>query len=178
MRIKGVGLFILVSLMITAFAYAFSGVVDESVEVIPEVSVDAVLEVKNANSGNDFELSSVKRKSPSTTKNSELFQSKSWYSPPPAPPIVSLPVAAPSAPQLPLVFLGRMIDGEQITLFVLQGGRQHTVKLGDVIDEVYRLDKIGNINAVFTYLPMNIQQTLMFNSTAIGALIANEPKKY
>ena len=71
-----------------------------------------------------------------------------------------------------------MIDGDQVILFLSKNGKQYTVKEGDVLEEAYRLDKVANTSAVLTYLPMNVQQTLTFNSTAIGALSANELRKH
>jgi hypothetical protein len=121
-----------------------------------------------------FDLSAIKRIAPENIQTSGLFQSKSWYTPPPPPPPspVSLlpppPPPPPSAPQLPFMFIGRMIDGNDVTLFLTNNNQQYTAKMNDVLDGTYRVDKITEKSAVLTYLPMNIQQELVFNSTAIG----------
>lgn len=62
-----------------------------------------------------------------------------------------------------------MFDGNDVVLFLTKSNRQYAVKVNDVLDDTYRLDKITDNNAVLTYLPMNIQQTLVFNSTAVGS---------
>ena len=62
-----------------------------------------------------------------------------------------------------------MIDDNKITLFVIQNDHQFLAKVNDVIGGAYRVDSISGTNAVLTYLPTNTQQTLMFNSTAIGS---------
>lgn len=61
-----------------------------------------------------------------------------------------------------------MIDGNDVTLYLIQNNQQYSVKLSDVLDGTYRVDKITAKSAVLTYLPMNIQQELVFNSTAVG----------
>lgn len=116
-----------------------------------------------------FDLSTIKRPVPDNIQTSGLFQSKTWYTPPPQQPASSLP--PPSAPSLPFTFIGRMIDGNDTILFLSKNGRQYTVKANDVLDDAYRVDKITDNNAVLTYLPMNIQQTLLFNSTAVGSSV-------
>lgn len=118
-----------------------------------------------------FDLSAIKRTVPENIQTGGLFLSKTWYTPPPQPPASSLPPppAPPSAPQLPFTFIGRMIDGNDVILFLSKNNQHYTVKVNDVLDHTYRLDKITDNNAVLTYLPMNIQQTLVFNSTAVGS---------
>ena len=184
MRIKGSALIVILSLTGTALAMAFSGKEEASIDSVVAVAKTDLPpgnqgkdQAKLAQSESTFDLLSIKRKTPKPAKSSELFQSKSWYTAPPPPPVSTLPRPPPSAPQLSFTFSGRMIDGDQVILFLTKNGKQYTVKAGDVIDDTYRLEKVANTSAVLTYLPMNIQQTLTFNSTAIGALSANEPQK-
>ena len=118
-----------------------------------------------------FDLSAIKRPVPDNIQTSGLFQSKTWYTPPPQQPASSLPPPPPSASSLPFTFIGRMIDGNDVILFLSKNGRQYTAKANDVLDDTYRVDKITDNNAVLTYLPMNIQQTLVFNSTAVGSSV-------
>lgn len=75
--------------------------------------------------------------------------------PPPPPP-------APVAPSLPYTFLGRMIEDDGTTVFLSKQDRSYSIKLNGVLDRDYRVDKIDNDQVVFTYLPLNIQQTLSF----------------
>jgi hypothetical protein len=78
--------------------------------------------------------------------------------------------------QVPFTFVGRMIDGNKITLFVTQNDHQFLVRVNDVIGGAYRVDNITGTNAVLTYLPTNTQQTLIFNSTAIGSSALRDAK--
>lgn len=103
-------------------------------------------------------------------KHGGLFQSKNWYTPPPQMKTTSLQkmptivLPPPSAPALPFSFIGRMIDKNEVVLFLSKNGRQYAVKAGDVIDGNYRVEKFTENDVLFTYLPMNIQQTLAFHS--------------
>ena len=75
--------------------------------------------------------------------------------PPPPPP-------APTAPALPFAFLGRMVESDNTTLFLSKDDKSYSVKINTVLDNNYRVDQINNDQVVFTYLPLNIQQTLSF----------------
>lgn len=154
-----------------------------------EVSTDVVAAVekgdKRTQAGSDqgsgglndvrYDLAAIKRAMPENVQPSGLFGSKSWYVPPPQPvsPVSVLP-PPPSAPPLAFTFLGRMIDKGEVTIFLSRNGSHYTVKVNDVLDGNYRVDKITATNAVLTYIPLNIQQTLAFNSTAIGSSALNE----
>lgn len=84
----------------------------------------------------------------------------------------------PAGSSLPFVFAGRLIDKTEVTLFLLGNNRPILAKVHDVIDGTYRVDKIGNGDAVLTYLPTNTQQTVVFNSTAIGAsVLSSAPER-
>lgn len=74
--------------------------------------------------------------------------------PPPPPP--------PMAPPLPLQYLGRMLDGSVAQLFVSYNGDNLALKPGDTVAGSYRLDSIFNNRAVFTYIPLNQTQTMIF----------------
>lgn len=148
-----------------------------------EISPDVVTAVENddkligsgldsARVGRDdvrYDLAAIKRAMPENIQSDGLFGSKSWYVPPPSVSASNLPPPPPSAPPLPFVFLGRMIDKGEVTVFLSKNGQQYTAKVNDVLDDTYRVDSITAGNAVLTYIPLNIQQTLVFNSTAIGS---------
>ena len=80
--------------------------------------------------------------------------------PPPPPPAAALPPPAPQAPALPFVFFGRMVDNDGTVLFLSKQDQSYSVKLNSVLEHDYRVDKIEKDQVVFTYLPLNIQQTL------------------
>lgn len=175
MQIKGGMLFIAISCMGTALAMAFSGQDDASAGVVDavaknhySVSPPDADQNEQVQSDVSFNLSAIKRTVPANPKSSGLFQSKSWYVPPPAPPASSLPPPPPTAPLLPFTYIGRMIDGSAVTLFLSRNDRQYTVKMNDVLDDTYRVDKITGSSAVLTYLPMNVQQTLIFSAVTMS----------
>lgn len=126
-----------------------------------------------------FDLAVIKRHIPKDVRTIGLFESKSWHTPPPAPSATAyVPPPQTSAPSLPFTFIGRMVDGGEVTLFLSRNDRQYTVKEKDVLDDSYRVDKIGEGEAVLTHLPTNTQQTLLFNTTpAAKALISTSELK-
>lgn len=80
--------------------------------------------------------------------------------PPPPPPAPPPPPPAPVAPALPFTFMGRMVENDRTTLFLTRQNQSYSVKVNDVLEREYRVDKIDNDQVIFTYLPLNIQQTL------------------
>lgn len=67
---------------------------------------------------------------------------------------------APTAPPLPFKFFGKMHENDEITLFLSMNERNLIVKTGDTIDGVYRVDLVNDRSVEFTYLPMQLKQTL------------------
>lgn len=98
----------------------------------------------------------------------DAFESKSWYVPPPAPPPRPAPQArpapVPTAPPLPFTYLGRFQDAASTVIFLVRGDRLLAVSEGDVIEGTYRIDGIAGATLGFTYLPLNIKQTLSIGS--------------
>ena len=72
--------------------------------------------------------------------------------PPPPPP--------PQAPPLPFTYMGRLAEERDTTVFLTLGDRNLVVKLGDTIDNTYKVEEVGDTSIVLTYLPMNQRQTL------------------
>ena len=66
----------------------------------------------------------------------------------------------PAPPPVPFTYLGRLAEGEQTTVFLAAGDRNLVVKAGDVIDNTYRVDEVGERVLMLTYLPQNVQQPL------------------
>ncbi|MFZ2160914.1 MAG: hypothetical protein WAW02_01735 [Sideroxyarcus sp.] len=180
MRIKGSLLILLIISLGTSLAMSAKEQEDVSGDVVGAVIKDAG---KHSVSGSveqvsemHFDLSTIKRPIPKNVRTTGLFESRSWYLPPPLPKVtapVYVPPPQPTAPTLPFSFIGRMLDGKEITVFLSRNDRHYTVKVNDVLDDTYRVDKISEGEAVLTHLPTNIQQTLSFNTTsAANALIS------
>lgn len=68
--------------------------------------------------------------------------------------------AAPTAPPLPFTYLGKMIDGALITVFVSKNGRNLTLKGGETIEGLYAVKSIDAQKVVFEYIPLNLEQIL------------------
>lgn len=171
MRIKGALLILLTACLGTALAMSTTESEDTDSGVVGAVikagGVSANVERKSAEL--PYDLSAIKRPMPKNIRSAGLFDAKSWYVPSPvqaAPAYVPPPQSL--TPTLPFSFIGRMLDGEEVTLFLSRNDRQYTVKEKDMLDDTYRVDKIGESEAVLTYLPSNTQQTLLFNTVPIA----------
>jgi hypothetical protein len=177
------GILLIVLCLGTAMAMAVSSHDDSA----PSEIVDAAVK-QNAHSNSNgvqaesgdtdinYNLAAINRTVPKKIQSGGLFQSKSWYTPPPPPPPVSnLPPPQPVAPSLSFKYIGRMIDGNDIVLCLVKNGQQYTARVNDILDDNYRVDKISDNQAVLTYLPMNVQQYLPFNSAMTTSSIASPP---
>jgi hypothetical protein len=70
-------------------------------------------------------------------------------------------VRAPTAPPLPFSYIGRYEqDGAGTLYYLVNGDRVYDVKVGDVIDNTYRVDKVSGGQLMFTYLPLATSQGL------------------
>lgn len=92
----------------------------------------------------------------------DAFESRSW-APPPPPPLKVVP-EPPRAPPLPFTYMGKMMEDDQIIVYLSRQDRNYAVKQGQTIDGTYRVDDISGGTMLVTYLPLNQQQIL-----AIGA---------
>lgn len=88
----------------------------------------------------------------------DVFQAQSWYVPPPAPP--SSPPPPPAPPPLPFTYLGTLLEDGKLTVFLTRQDQNYAVKPGDTVDGMYRVDSVEPQRVVFTYLPLNLQQSL------------------
>jgi hypothetical protein len=112
-------------------------------------------------------LAKLEKKQQDRVKVSDVFNQTSWYVAPPPPPVTAVvpetppPPPAPTAPPLPFTYLGRYGDTDARTVVLANGDRVYTVKVGDIIDKTYRVEKFtfGRIN--LTYLPLNLPQSLL-----------------
>lgn len=75
-------------------------------------------------------------------------------------PVEPVAMPAPVAPPLPFIFMGKLDDGEKLSVFLVDKNHLYTVVAGDVVEEVYRVESIQRGLITFTYLPLNTPQTL------------------
>lgn len=175
MRFK-VGVLLVIFCLCAAGAMAVSGGDGGGAKVVsavvksPSQSARQENEAEQSQADSAFDLGSIRHRGAHKIQTSSLFESKSWYTPPPPPPPAPAPVSLlppppPTPPQLPYTYIGRMIDGKDVVLFLTKNDQHYTVRASDVLDNTYRVDKITEKEAVLTYIPLDAQQTLVFEAS-------------
>lgn len=116
---------------------------------VPQVHLDK-LDVRNIGeaSKDPFAVPHPKVKKQAKRKRAPVVVART---PPPAP---------PGAPPLPFRYMGKLVDGDDVSVFLTHGSRNLVVHAGETIDSKYRVDRIGESVMTLTYLPLNQQQTL------------------
>lgn len=89
----------------------------------------------------------------------DLFPRQSY-----APPAVNVAPQKPAAPALPFTYGGSYTEGSNVLVFLKEGDKIHTVRLGDTVKGNYRIEKIAPDAITLTYLPLGLQQTLQTGS--------------
>jgi hypothetical protein len=91
----------------------------------------------------------------------DLFPRQTWVPPPPKPKKVKpLPPPPPRPPAFPFAYLGKWVEKGSETIFLTQGDRVLQVHQGDVLAINWRLDEVTQHQLVFTYLPLDMTQTM------------------
>lgn len=111
-------------------------------------------------------LNKLKMQRQQRGKVSDVFNQTATYVPSAAPksvappPPVVLPPVVPVAPPIDFTYLGRYGEADSRIVVLSRGDHVYTVKVGDVIENTYRIEKFtpGMVN--FTYLPLNITQSM------------------
>lgn len=107
------------------------------------------------------QLRSLSASSPARGRQIEdLFPRQGWTAP-----AISAAPETPAAPALPFIYGGRYTEGSNLIVFLNEGAKMHTVRLGDTVNATYRIDKITPGAITLTYLPLGLQQTLQTGST-------------
>lgn len=90
-----------------------------------------------------------------------LFPEQTWYVPPPPPPPPPyVPPPPPQAPALPFSYMGRWQEAGQTTYYLARGTAPVSVRAGQVLDSVWRLEPVTGGMLNFTYLPLNQTRSL------------------
>lgn len=71
-------------------------------------------------------------------------------------------VQAPQAPPLPFTYLGRIKSGGATTVFLARQNRESVARVGDILDDTYRVERIDESRVFLVYLPLGTQQALSF----------------
>jgi hypothetical protein len=67
---------------------------------------------------------------------------------------------APMVPPLPFRYLGKIIDGDKMAVFLARGEDNYSVEPGQMIDSQYRVEQVTDNTVTFTYLPLGTRQDL------------------
>jgi len=95
------------------------------------------------------------------TEVANAFNSVSWYEPPPPPPLPSPePEPSPVAPPLPFTYFGLYEDPPTRIVMLTRNEMMYTVSEGDVIDEIYRIERIADGSVAIVYLPLGTVQSI------------------
>lgn len=71
----------------------------------------------------------------------------------------------PQAPPLPFTFVGRIIEGDGIKVFLQANDVLYPVKVGDTFAQQYKLVGADGGKISLLYLPLNITQTMPYGET-------------
>ncbi|HRK78171.1 MAG TPA: hypothetical protein PLQ95_06495 [Thiobacillus sp.] len=90
-----------------------------------------------------------------------LFPEQTWFVPPPPPPPPPyVPPPLPQAPPLPFSYMGRWQEAGQTTYYLTRGTASVSVRAGQVLNGVWRLEPVAGGMLNFTYLPLNQMRSL------------------
>jgi hypothetical protein len=90
-----------------------------------------------------------------------LFPEQTWFIPPPPPPPPPyVPPPPPQAPALPFSYMGRWQEDGQTTYYLTRGAKPVSVRAGQILDGVWRLEPVASNILNFTYLPLNQTRSL------------------
>jgi hypothetical protein len=78
-----------------------------------------------------------------------------------APPTVEAPV---QAPPLPFKFIGRYVEDGQAKIFVQNQDQDFVLKVGDTIQQIYKVAAVSASTVTFVYLPLGQEQSLDLGS--------------
>ena len=89
----------------------------------------------------------------------DLFGARSW-NPPPPPPVVQkqLPPTPPTAPPFPYGIAGSVADGNGLMVVFTKQNQDFVLRVGDVLEQTYRVDAIDAQSVALTYLPLGLAQ--------------------
>jgi hypothetical protein len=87
-----------------------------------------------------------------------LLRPTTWWVPPPNVPQPIVPVAPPTPPLLTYKYRGMLLADGQVAGVIEKQGEQSMVHIGDVLENLYRVEDIATEGLTLMYLPLNIKQ--------------------
>lgn len=130
----------------------------------PAARIDTRLQASPRAEEMDLDLSKLARGAeetkPEDARPVDPFARRSFSPREPGPQAAHAPAAAPSAPPLPFVYLGKAIEDGKLEVFLSRGDKSYSVHAKQKLDDEYRIDKVTETSITFTYLPLKTRQTL------------------
>jgi len=136
--------------VVSALASVVAGREQPSYAPAREAKVDARLQTRE-----DIDLAKLEARVDEGAKV-DAFAPKNFS---PVVPPQGGPTAKPEAPALPFRYIGKMVDGGKLAVFLANGADSFTVTEGERVGD-YRVDQITEAEIRFTYLPMKTKQSL------------------
>ena len=93
------------------------------------------------------------------TPPKDLFSVHSWAPPPPKP-AVTAPVAL-TAPPVPYTYVGKKRESDAWEVYLTRGEQIMIVREGEVLESLYKVQKIQPPSLTLVYLPLNQAQTIV-----------------
>lgn len=107
-------------------------------------------------------------------KPTDLFPVHSWAVIVPVAKAKPMPQPPPVAPPTPFTYMGKMEDGPKGTLiFLMANNKVYSVSKGENVDAFWRLDGEDANQLMFTFLPLNLPQTLSKTQPLISPELPN-----
>lgn len=114
--------------------------------VVPDTTASMLPDKRAALNGTPKDIFEIKQPPMSAAEKLRLAQQS--------------PAPAPVAPPLPFVYMGKILDHGQLSVFLSREEKPYIAKTGDVLDGTYRVDSIRPPLMELTYLPLSQKQSL------------------
>jgi hypothetical protein len=89
----------------------------------------------------------------------DLFSSKTWNPPPPRTAVTKPPPPPPpTAPPFPYVVSGSIADANGVFVVFTNQQQNFVVRVGEVLEQRYRVDSVDAQSVILTYLPLGLSQ--------------------
>jgi hypothetical protein len=160
------GLFILLALTLVAAIFAPAKRNDDVVEAkyAGSTKITRSAEQQSLSDSKKININLVKKREWAAAKGRDMFPPKVKPLPLQPAPVIQAPLPPPKpvAPALPFAYVGKVVEDGKLTVFVANQGRNYLLKGGEVIEGVYRVEKVEAGRITFIYLPLAIEQIMNF----------------
>jgi len=151
------------ALLATVVASVWPGGQDEPmIEVVPPVAQRDTARLMDKTAAGQAELpplSALRERQRASTDVQDLFGIKTWSAPPaPQQPRTPPPPVAPVAPPFPYAVAGSVVDPNGLMIVFTQEQRSFVLRVGEVLEQTYRVESIDPQSVTLTFLPLGLTQ--------------------